>query len=137
MSQDLSFEFFDLAMTKDLLKILQTDNEDDALLQGTIGLRAERLVTNKLTPYATTFPLDDVDDQETAISAACNFAASIYKKRNGNKDAAQDFKDAANEDINSLIVAFKARHKPRTRIAIASQSYDTEDDILFSQRIIR
>jgi len=133
---NLDFEFFDLAMTKDNLKIKQTDSTDDALLQGTLGLKAERWVKNNLIPYADSFPLLQ-EDQESAISAACNHASSGYKKHNNNFEAAKEFKEEAKDDLNSLILALKARPTTRTKIVAASQNYDTEDDILFSQRIFR
>ena len=108
----LNFEFFDLPMTKDLLKI--TDDQDDKLLKGTIGLKAERWVKNKLIPYEDSFPLD-TEDQETAISAACNRAAADYKKRNSSFEAAKMFKSDANEDLDALILALKARPTGRTK----------------------
>lgn len=136
MSTDgISYEFFNLPMAKDLLKIKQTDDADNQLLRGTIGLRAERWVKNKLIPFADSFPLSQ-EEQEAGISAACNMAASLYKKRINNENGAKDFKEAAEEDINSLIAALQAKPTTRTTISVASMSYDTEDDILFSQRLI-
>jgi len=133
---NLNFEFFDLAMTKDILKIKQTDSTDDALLRGTFGLKSERWIKNNLIPYADSFPLLQ-EDQESAISATCNHAAAGYKKHNNNFEAAKEFKEEAKDDLNSLILALKARPTTRTKIVAASQNYDTEDDILFSQRIFR
>ena len=68
---------------------------------------------------------------------ACSYAAAKYKKAKNNFDAAKAFMDDANEELKSMIIAFKSAHSPRTRLAIASQDYDTEDNILFSQRVIR
>ena len=132
---NLNYEFFDLEMTRDILKIRPDDHKDDILLEGTIGLKAERWVKNNLVPFAESFPLDQ-EDQETAISAACNHAAAAYKKRNNSAELAKLYLSDAKEDINSLIIKLKADHTPRTRIVAASQNYDTEDDVLFSQRLI-
>ena len=132
--ENINFEFFDLSMTKDLLKI--KDNVDDVLLRGTIGLKAERWVKNNLIPYADSFPLS-IENQESAIAAACNHAASKYKVHNNNFESAKSFMEDAKEDIKSLIITLKANYTPRTRIVISSQKYDTEDDVLFSQRLLR
>ena len=131
---DLNFEFFNLPITKSILHI--TDNTEDAYLRGTLGLKAERWVKNNLSPYATSFPLSQ-ENQESAISMACSYAAAKYKKANNNFEAAKSFMEDANEELKSLIILFKSAHSPRTRIVSASQDYDTEDDVLFSQRIIR
>ena len=137
MSVDgLVYEFFDLQMTKDILNFKEDDELDDALLRGTIGLKAERWTKNNLTPYAAEFPLEQAN-QESAISIACTYAASQYKKHNNNLEAAKSYLEDAKEELASLIILLKASHTPRTRIVAASQDYDTEDDILFSQRIFR
>lgn len=136
MSLDgIIFEFFDLAMTKDILKIKQDDDSDDQFLSGTIGIKAERWVKNRLFPFAESFPLS-TENQESAISAACSFAAARYKKHNNNLESAKSFMEDAKEELNSLVTLLKASHTPRTRIVARSQNYDTEDDTLFSQRII-
>lgn len=132
----INFEFFDIAMTKDLLHIKQTDSSEDALLSGTIGLKAERWVKNSISGFVDSFPLSQ-EYQESAISAACSFAASRYKRHNSLLDAAKAFMDDAKEEINSLIKALKAIPTARSKIVAVSKDYDTEDDILFSQRLIR
>ena len=130
----INFEFFELSMTKGLLHI--KDDKDDALLRGTIGLKAERWVKNNLIPYADSFPLSQ-ENQESAIGAACNHAASKYKIHNNSFEAAKSFMEDAKEDIKSLVLSLKATPTTRTKIVVSSQKYDTEDDVLFSQRLLR
>lgn len=126
MSVDgIDFEFFDLPMTKDLLKIKQTDSTEDAYLRGTLGLKAERWVKNNLIPFADSFPLA-IEDQESAISASCNHAASKYKKANNNFDAAKSFMEDAKEDIESLIRVLKSRPTERTDLVVVSSDYKSE-----------
>ena len=118
------FEFFDLPMTKAILSILPTDDNDDVLLTQTIGFKAEKWVKASLFPFAASFPLDE-DQQESGIAAACSYAASKYKLYNNNFEAATAFMKDANVELNSLITLLKASHTPRTRLVIASQDYDT------------
>ncbi|MCH9657205.1 hypothetical protein K0U27_00685 [archaeon] len=135
-SDKITFEFFDLNMTKDLLKIRQEDDNDDALLNGTIGIKADRWVKSQLFVYADSFPLDD-ELLELATGAACSYAVGKYKRHNNNRDASKDHLEDAKEEIATLAMRLKATPTTRTRIVARSQNYDTEDDPLFSQRIIR
>jgi len=132
MATDFNFEFFVLPMTKALLKFKDGDESEDALLMGSIGLRSERWVKNRLIAHSDSFPLD-TEDQESAISAACNKAAELYKKHNNNTQGAKDFREAADDDMESLLIALRARPTARNKIEVASQTYDTEQDTLFSQ----
>lgn len=127
-SNGLDFEFFDIAMTKDLLDI--TDDSDDILLSGTIGLKAERWVKNKLIPYADSFPLDK-ENQETGISAACNRAAAAYKKKHNNLEAAKMYREDAVEDIDLLILALRANPTGRTKRISVKTSFTSRR--LFAQ----
>lgn len=137
MSVDgITFEFFEVAPVKEFLKIKQTDENDNILLRNIIGPAADKFVKNRLIPFADSFPLD-ADQQESAVGAAFKKAVSLYKGHINNFEASKLWKEMANEEIKSIEIALKAKHTPRTRIVISSQKYDTEDDVLFSQRIFR
>lgn len=129
------FEFFEEAPVKEFLKIKQTDEADTILLRNIIGPAADKFVKNRLIPFADSFPLD-TDQQESAVSASFKKAVSLYKGHINNFEASKLWKDMANEEIKDLENVLKANHTGRTRIVSASKDYDTEDDILFSQRII-
>jgi len=128
------FEFFIEPNVSKFLKIEETDEEDIILLRGIIGPSADKFVKNALKPFADSFPLA-ADLQGTAESAAFKKAVSLYKGYNNNTDAMELWKGMAQTDINELKTTLKASHAERTKLAVASQSYDTEDDILFSQSI--
>lgn len=131
-----TFEFFEEAPVNEFLKIKQTDESDVILMRNIIGPAADKFVKNRLIPFADSFPLD-ADQQESAVGVAFKKAVSLYKGYNNNLEASKLWKDMANDEIKDLENALKSKHTTRTRIVALSQSYDTEDDPLFSQRIFR
>lgn len=136
MSVDgIDFNFFDLPMSKVQCKIKLTDDTDDALLRGSLGFNSDRWIKNALVPFVDSFPLTG-DKLDLAMSATSKHVAYQYKQRNNNHEGAKEILASAEKDLADLIKALKALPTTRTKIVIASQSYDTEDDILFSQRII-
>jgi len=136
MSVDgILYEFFEEGPVREYLKIKSTDESDDALLRNVIGPSADKFVKLGLFPFADTFPLE-ADQHESGVSAAFKKAVGLYKLHNNNLDAAKMWDQLATDELKSLETALKAAHTGRTKMVIASQDYDTEDDILFSQRII-
>lgn len=132
-AEPITYEFFDLPAVLRLLGFDQDDDEDVDLLRGAIGLKADRWVHNRLLPYAASFPLTG-ELLELAMSAACNRAASKYKRHINNKEMADSYQEDAEEDIKTLIGAFKATPTTRTEIVSSSPDYDTETE-LFSQTL--
>ena len=130
------FTYFDLAQVKDILKIRQDDDHDNILLRNTFGPQAERWIINQMTPFTDALPLEG-DDLETAMGAANKYAVAHYKTHKNQLDASKEWMKMAKEDMVSLMIALKARHTGRTRISISSRDYDTETDLLSSQRLFR
>lgn len=126
-------DYVKLDEVKDFLSI--TDNKDDTELNN-LKLDADQDIELQLRPFADQFPLTK-EFLNAARRAGMFYVVSCYKDKLNNEKAAERFMKKFESKMKSLKDALKSVPTTRTKIVSASQSYDTEDDVLFSQRIFR
>ena len=125
-------DYVDLDDVKDVLGI--TDTNEDTLLNS-FKIDTNQEIEFRLRPFADSLPLTS-DFFTYAKKAGVYYMVSCYKTKNYNFEAGNEFMKKFEKKLSFLIDALKAIPTTRTKLFMASQRYDTEDDILFSQRII-
>ena len=125
----------DLTTVKNELSI--KDDNDDTLLND-YGKKSNRRIDNFVFAFLDTVPTTVVAEiTDDLKQAAILDVARRYKIKVLSFEAAKQYKEDFDNILESIKIRAKAEHAPRTRIVASSQNYDTEDDVLFSQRIFR
>ena len=125
----------DLTIAKNELNI--NDDNDDTLLND-YGKKANRKIDNLIFGFQSTIPtLISSEITDELKQAAILDVARRYKIKIKSFESAKEYENDFDNIIESIKIRAKAEHAPRTRIAVSSQKYDTEDDVLFSQRLLR
>ena len=127
--------------TDDLInakKELGIKDDTDNILLNDYGDKANRKIDNLVFSLLDEIPTTDAEKiTEELKQAAILDVAKRYKIKIKSFEAAKQYESDFNDIIKSVENRAKATPTGRTRIVAVSQDYDTEDDILFSQRIFR
>ena len=93
--------YYDQARTKRLLEIASADTSDDVLLDE-LGLVADQHIDNILKIHDEKIPLLTTNILNDIKEMAALWTAHLYKKKRGDKDTADMFKETFTELLEGL-----------------------------------
>ena len=125
----------DLTIVKNELNI--KDDNDDTLLND-YGKKANRRIDNFVFAFLDTVPTVTISEITDDLKQAAILDVSRrYEVRLKSFEAAKEYKQDFDDILESIRIRAKAVPTSRNKLVAVSTSYDTGDDVLFSQRIFR